>query len=274
MSKHTTFGLIGDPVSHSMSPVMHLAGFSALGIEAQFVLCQIPADRPELVEAEMRRLASAGGGNVTVPHKMAAAQALDRPTKSVTSLGACNCFWEPEPGILAGDNTDVYGIQRSLENRLATHLPRQVLVLGAGGAAAAAGLAAAQLGASAVHVFNRTPGRARILVNRLQAAGVTASVVEGSPSGEYDVVINATPLGLHEGDPLPVTFDCVSPGLVLDLVYGMRQTEWTRVAEAAEIEWIDGREVLLHQGAACYPLWFGTEAPLESMRRALFDEVR
>jgi len=274
MSKPYKFGLIGAPVAHSQSPVMHQAGFSVLGIEATYELRQVPTNRPELVEVEMRLLASRGGGNVTVPHKAAAARALDRPTETVTALGACNCFWEAEPGILAGDNTDVVGIRRSLETRLRNHRPRHVLILGAGGAAAAAGLAAGQLGASDVHIVNRTPGRARLLVERLAAAGVNASVLEERPSAEYEVIINATSLGLHEGDALPLSFEGVSTSLVLDLVYGLQRTAWTRMADAAGIDWIDGREVLLNQAVACYPLWFGTEAPIEHMRSALFDEVR
>lgn len=272
MTERREFGLIGDPLAHSLSPMMHRAGFSAIGAEAVYGLCPVPADRPEMVESEMRRLAANGGGNVTVPHKLAAARALDRPTETVTTLGACNCFWEAEPGILAGDNTDVVGIRRSLEHRLTTRRPERVLILGAGGAAAAAALAASELGASAILMVNRTRERARVLAEKLQEAGVSIAVIDDAPSGEYDVIINATSIGLREEDTLPLSFVRVSAGLILDLVYGRRQTKWTRAAENAGIAWIDGREVLLRQGAACYPLWFGREAPVKAMRCALFDE--
>lgn len=272
MIRQRRLGLIGDPVAHSMSPIMHRAGFSALGIEAVYELCPVTADHPEMVEAEMRRLAVTGGGNITVPHKASAARALDRPSETVTALGACNCFWEVEPGILAGDNTDVFGIRETIGNRLTTRRLERVLILGAGGAAAAAGLAMRNMGASEVLILNRTLERAHRLVERLEVAGVPASVMEEAPSGEYDLVINATSLGLNETDPLPLDFDRVSPTLILDLVYGQRQTAWTRVADAVGVDWIDGREVLLQQGAACYPLWFGMEGPVEAMRCALFGE--
>lgn len=272
MAEPLEFGLIGDPLVHSLSPVMHRAGFSALGLAASYELCRVPKELPDVVETEMRRLASMGGGNVTVPHKAVAARVLDEPTEIVTALEACNCFWEAEPGVLAGDNTDVSGIRKALEDRLANRRPETVLILGAGGAAAAAGVAAAQLGASEVRICNRTSGRAVALAERLEMTGVPASALEGPPSGDYDIVINATPLGIRESDPLPMSFDQASAALVLDLVYGRRQTIWTRAAAAAGIEWVDGREVLLLQGAACYPLWLGVAAPVEPMRRAVFRE--
>ncbi len=272
MADQLTFGLIGEPLDHSLSPVMHRAGFSALGIAASYELCRVPNDRPDLVETEMRKLASMGGGNVTVPHKAVAACVLDRPTKIVTALGACNCFWEVKPGVLAGDNTDVSGIRQALEDRLENRRPENVLILGAGGAAAAAGVAAAQLGNPDVRIRNRTFERAVALAERLEEIGVRVSAMEGPPSGDYDVVINATPLGIRESDPLPMSFDRAAASLVLDLVYGRRQTAWTQAAAAAGIEWVDGREVLLLQGMACYPLWLGVEAPVEPMRRAVFCE--
>lgn len=273
MSKRQTFGLIGNPVAHSLSPIMHRAGFNGIGIEATYELIRVPSPLSEGVESAMRRLASAGGGNVTLPHKAAAARALDTATETVRALGACNCFWEAEPGVLAGGNTDVPGIRRALEDRLATRRPAQVLILGAGGAAAAAGLAVAELGASKVLIFNRTVEKARVLVDRLEQTGVSAAVEDENPSGRYDVVINATSLGLNRDDPLPLSFDQVTPSLILDLVYLREQTAWIRVADACGIDWIDGREVLLQQGAACYPLWFGVEAPLEAMRSALFGGI-
>jgi len=266
-----SFGLIGDPVDHSLSPAMHRAGFAALGVTASYALVRVPAEESASVETEMRRLASSGGGNVTVPHKAVAARALDRPSETVASLGACNCFWGDRGGAVAGDNTDVEGIRMALSARL-SRPPVRVLILGAGGSAAAAGLAVLELGASSVSICNRTQKRAQDLAINLAGRGVPVSELRGTPSGDYDVVINATSLGLRDGDPLPARFDRLSAALVLDLVYGPRRTAWTLAAEAAGSGWVDGREVLLHQGAACYPHWFGAEAPVPAMRSALFGD--
>jgi len=267
-----TFGLIGDPVAHSLSPAMHRAGFAAIGASASYDLVRVPADEPAAVGIEMRRLAAGGGGNVTVPHKRVAALAVDHPSATVTALGSCNCFWEMEAGIVAGDNTDVTGICRSLDAHLAGRPPGRVLVLGAGGAAGAAALSVALLGASKVLIANRTGERARDLATRLQTIDVAVECLDGSPTGVFDLIINATSLGLRDEDPLPAGFDRLSVGLILDLVYGHQRTAWLLAADAAGIECIDGREVLLQQGAACYPHWFGVEAPLDAMRSALYRD--
>lgn len=248
---------------------MHEAGFAALGLDAAYRLHRVPADDPGAVGAAMRAL-EGGGGNVTVPHKAAAAAALDEASEAVTATGACNCFWFTGDGRLAGDNTDVEGIATVLADRLPGDPPGRVLVLGAGGAAAAAGIAAARRGAGTVIVSNRTASRAATLVDRLRANGVAAMTAEWPAIAEADVVINATSLGLRDDDSLPAEFGAQPPRLVIDLVYGEAGTAWTRHAAANGIEAVDGLEILLWQGAACYPRWFGVDAPLEVLRTALF----
>lgn len=276
------FALIGDPVTHSLSPRMHRAGFAALGIEADYVLERVPAsggavDVAGAVANSMRRLAATGGGNVTIPHKAAAASALVDATEPVRLTGACNCFWQSEDGRLAGDNTDVVGIAAVLEDLLGGRTPRDVLVLGAGGAAAAAVVAAARLRAPVVRLANRTPARATRLAAQLRRAGIPARAEPWPAAGTSDVIVNATSLGLHAEDPLPASFDRVTARLVLDLVYDSAPgrpgggTPWTRAATERGIEAADGREVLVRQGAACYPHWFGREVPLEALRRGLAE---
>jgi shikimate dehydrogenase len=270
MNEGLVFGLIGDPVNHSLSPAMHRAAFAALGISARYELRRVPTDAPGEVDGEMRKLAALGGGNVTVPHKAAAADSLDEASDTVRSLGACNCFWESSPGVLAGENTDVPGILQVLQMREVGR--ERALVLGAGGAAAAVCLALSELGVSSIVVSNRTTGRARDLAGRLARAGVAVDVLEEAPVGSWDVAINATSLGLRVTDPLPLGFDRCTPEWVLDLVYSGQPTRWTVAAEQAGLSWIDGREVLLAQGAACYEFWLGIEAPVGVMRRALFGD--
>lgn len=270
MNEGLVFGLIGDPVDHSLSPAMHRAAFAALGIPARYELCPVPADAPGEVSREMRRLASRGGGNVTVPHKAVAANSLDEASETVRRLGACNCFWETSRGVVAGANTDVAGIRRVLETRGVGR--ERGLILGAGGAAAAACLALSELGVSLVVVSNRTTARARDLAARLARAGVAVAVTEEPPVGSWDVAINATSLGLRGTDPLPLGFDRCAPECVLDLVYSHEPTRWTVAAGEAGLSWIDGREVLVEQGAACYEFWLGIEAPVGVMRSALFGD--
>ena len=273
-------GVIGDPVEHSLSPRMHAAGFAALGIEAEYVTMRVPAAEGASVEAAMRDLAATGGGNVTLPHKGRAALALDEMTDVVRETGACNCFWVTDAGVLAGDNTDVTGIAGVLKDLLGGREPGEVLVLGAGGAAAATAVAAGRLGAPVLRIANRTPVRAVRLAARLRKQGLDARPEPWPAAGTCDVVVNATSLGLAENDPPPASFDRVTARLALDLVYTPASderpsdhdaggTRWTRAANARGIRAIDGLEVLVLQGAACYPRWFGLEAPLEALRRAV-----
>lgn len=274
------FGVIGDPVEHSLSPRMHAAGFAALGIDAEYVTMRVPGTEGASVEGAMRELAATGGGNVTLPHKGRAALALDEMTDAVHETGACNCFWETDAGRLAGDNTDVTGIAEVLEGLLGGRSPGKVLILGAGGAAAAAAVAADRLGAAALGIANRTPARAARLAARLQRSGRAARPEPWPAAGTCDVVINATSLGLAANDPLPASFDRLTSRLALDLVYvGAVEraggddadggTSWTRAAAARGISAADGLEVLVRQGAACYPRWFGVEAPIEALRQAV-----
>lgn len=270
MSDRLTFGLIGDPVAHSLSPAMHRAAFSALGIQATYELCRVPAGEEGAVASEMRRLGTLGGGNVTVPHKGAAARIVDQPSATVSSLEACNCFWESDSGALVGENTDVTGIRRVLESHDVGR--GRALVLGAGGAAAAACLALSEMRVETMMVRNRTGERATRLAARLARLGIAVEVVDGTPAGEVDVAINATSLGLRPADALPLEFDRCQPEWVLDLVYSREPTRWIASADGSGVNPIDGREVLLEQGAACYEYWLGVNAPKEAMRGALFGD--
>lgn len=253
---------------------MHAAAFSALGIDAAYELLRIPADDPEAVEEALRQHAVRGGGNVTVPHKAPAALALDEASPAVRQTGACNCFWQTDSGLLVGDNTDVAGIESVLRDLLEERPPRDVLVLGAGGAGAAAAIAAGRVGASKICVANRTPIRAERLVRRLRVLGLPARVEGWPAAGAFDVIVNATALGLHPDDPLPASFDRVTARLALDLVYprpssdpAAETTPWIRSARARGIQANDGLEVLVRQAAACYPHWFGMEGPLDALRQ-------
>ena len=209
------FAILGKPVSHSLSPVMHNAAFRALGLDAVYVALACEGSD---VAAAMHLLAHAGGGgNVTVPHKAAAAAALDMATPLVRALEACNTFWIEE-GALHGDNTDVAGVTAALE-RLDLP-PGPWLVAGTGGAARGVVGAAANHGAS-VAVRSRDAGRRSAFERWMAGLGVRPA-----PPAECTVLVNATPLGLHPGDHLPIAAD-QAPGAIvaLDLVYSPRRDD-------------------------------------------------
>lgn len=261
--------LLGDPVEHSLSPRFQNAAIRAAGLPAVYMALRCAATFDGLLLGIAR---AGGAGNVTIPHKARAAALLDVATPAVEKTGACNTFWL-EDGQVHGDNTDVEGFAGAVRAVMGPPTGARVLVLGAGGAARAAVLALIQGRADAVHVLNRSPARARSLQESLDPAARRVTVLERADAARregYDLVVNATALGLGAEDPAPLDLALpVRVGAVLDLTYRERPSALIAAARTADIPAADGREMLLQQGAASFRRWFGREPDLEVMRAAL-----
>lgn len=265
------FAVLGDPVAHSLSPRIQNAAIRALHLDAVYLALRADSDTfPGL----MRGLAHAGGGgNVTLPHKQLAATLIDHPTAALQATGACNTFWL-EDGKIRGDNTDVEGFAVAARMLLNGSLEgTRVLLLGAGGAARAVLYALAREGVDQVVILNRTAERAAALISGSQTAGIQVHPVqrvEELRGQHFDLVANATSLGLRDDDPLPLdpaagaTFTAA-----LDLVYALNGTRWIRELRELGIHAADGKEMLVQQGAASFERWWAREAPVEQMRSAL-----
>lgn len=257
-------------MDHTLSPRFQNAGMRAAGVHATYVALRCDAaDFPGL----LRGIARAGGaGNVTVPHKRAAADLVDVATEALQRTGACNTFWS-ERGEIRGDNTDVEGFDAACRALIGSPAGARVLMLGAGGAARAAVAALMDGRADAVHVLNRSENGARALAAALDPKGrKVATLTPGAPLRRegYDLVVNATPRGLHPEDPLPLDLSVLARvGAALDLVYRPGGTRWVEEARRLQIDAADGTEMLLRQGAASFARWFDQAAPLDAMRAAL-----
>ncbi len=267
-------GVIGWPVSHSRSPRMHNAAFAALGLDWAYVPLPVAPGRVGQAVAGLRALGFRGA-NVTVPHKQAVMPHLDELTETAQAVGAVNTILVRPDGSLLGETTDGRGFLADLrahEVRTDDH----AVVIGAGGAARAVAFALAQAGGE-VMVCARDVGKAGALCEAVRAALPGARVSAWRFPDELprltqtapDLIVNATSLGLHEGDALPwVEGAAIGPGQVAyDLIYH-RETEWLRLARAAGATAIDGLGMLVQQGAAAFELWTGVSAPVEVMRRA------
>ena len=259
------FAILGDPVAHSLSPAMHNAAFHALGLEAVYVpLAATAAEVPALLRALAR---AGGGGNVTVPHKEAAAGAVEQATVRVQRLGACNTFWG-EDGALHGDNTDVDGV---LEALTALEAPATGwLIAGTGGGARAAVAAAVSRGAG-VAIRSRDAGRRQAFETWCRGQGAHLMAHEAC-----EVLLNTTPLGLRPGDHLPLAHeDAPRAQVAFDMVYGRGETPWVRLMRQEGLLAADGRVMLVAQGAAAFRRLFPEEdPPVEVMRAAVNDALR
>lgn len=273
--------VLGQPISHSLSPAMHTAAFRALGMEGEWSYEAIELGPAELA-AGVRELIARGyrGANVTIPHKRAALELADEASDAAIEIGAANTLTYAGDGIRA-DNTDAPGLIAALP---APAAGRRALVLGAGGAARAAAWALAREGAD-VAVHNRTAARAAQLAGELGVEAI-APPAGPLPLGEFDLLVNATSVGLAkpaaaaraDGSDLKelrIEVDELGDHLVVvDLVYGAQATELTAAAHRAGATVVDGLEILVRQGAESFRIWTGRKPPLEAMRAAIRSENR
>jgi shikimate dehydrogenase len=259
--------LLGDPVAHSLSPAMHNAAFRALGVDALYEARRVTsAELGGIVQALHREPYL--GANVTIPHKEAVLGLVDDYSDVVERTGAANTLVRERDRVRA-HNTDVQGFRDALAEAHVEPAGRRVLVLGAGGAARAVVAALADAGAD-VDVSARRDDQAR-QVARIAGRRGRGRVWPRALDG-YDLVVNATPLGLHGEDPLAGVM--LPPAVrVVDLVPIATTTPLVRRARAAGCAAIDGLPMLLHQAAASFQLWTGRPAPLAVMRSALAATV-
>lgn len=258
-------GVMGDPVSHSLSPLLHNAAFAALGLDWASVAFPVRAGGTAGALGGIRAL-GIRGVSVTMPHKTDAARLADGLSATAHALGAVNCL-SLEDGVLTGHNTDGEGFLASAR-RGAGFEPagRRCLVAGAGGAARAVVLALAEVGAAEVAVVNRTPARAEAAA---ALAGARGRVGRPEDAGAADLVVNATPAGMAgvagaARPPVPAAL--LGPGqVVVDLVYEPRVTPWLGEAVARGATGVGGLGMLVHQAAAQLALWTGRDVPVEAM---------
>ena len=263
------FTILGNPVEHSLSPVIQNAAFQEAQVDGVYVALRCDAEQMVGFMSGLGR--SGGAGNVTLPHKEKAASVLDKPLEAVRRTGACNTFWG-ESGKLCGDNTDVEGFRRAQRHFLGgAPTGYRVLLLGAGGAARAALVSLIDDEVQDVLILNRTVERARAVARRI--GGDRVRVAESHSDvddGEFDLVVNTTRLGLHSDDELPFDLERLSRAdAVMDLVYGPSATAFVAASKRLGIPAVDGGEMLVHQGAVAFERWWGEEAPIDAMRQAL-----
>ncbi|KLU58579.1 shikimate dehydrogenase [Peptococcaceae bacterium CEB3] len=268
----TYYAVIGDPIDHSLSPLMHTAGYRALGLEAKYLRFRVSRDQLKDAALGLRSLGFAGW-NVTIPHKEAIIPYLDELTPAAVAAGAVNTVKNAE-GRLIGHNTDGEGFIRAIAESVSSWQGKTAAILGAGGAARGIALALKEKGVRLI-ILNRTPGKAEELVRLLRAGGGEACAEElaaGAWLSEADLVVQTTPVGLR-GEPYPLSLQGIKKGtLVVDIIYKPWQTPFLREAQDLGCRTMNGLAMFLHQGALAWEFWRGEKAPLAAMWAALVEE--
>jgi 3-dehydroquinate dehydratase/shikimate dehydrogenase len=205
------------------------------------------------------------GVSVTMPYKEEILKYLDKTDPMTAKIGACNTVVRGQDGHLYGFNTDVAGVVRPLETRL--RLPgAKILVLGAGGAARAAVFGLKERSAD-VYILNRTPGPAQTLAKQAKARAINRTMLKKM---EFDVIINATPIGMEGNrDPLPISEQELKAKYFFEMVYSPAETKMVKIARAKGMHVILGSEMFVQQGARQFETWTGKPAPVMEMQRVV-----
>ena len=272
-------GVIGDPIEHTLSPIMHNAAFKALKLDFAFLAFKVKAADVEKAVSGMRAL-GIHGLNVTMPHKSAVINYLDEVDQAAKAIGSVNTILNKD-GRLFGFNTDGVGALQALRENGVEPRGKKVLLLGAGGAARAIAYTLARE-ADELVILNRTAKQAAELANLLKQTFDRKVVADTLSSNaikdtlqDSDVLINATSVGMKpNANQTPVAFEWLRPDLaVMDIVYNPVETKLAKDAKAAGAKVVSGFEMLIYQGAASFEIWTGHSAPVEVMRHAAFNHL-
>ena len=250
--------VIGDPISHSKSPIIHRFWLEALGIGADYRATHVaPDDLAAFLEG---RAADPDwrGCNVTVPHKIAALDHVADPGNVRTSIGAVNTIFRQADGTLAGTNTDAAGFWAPIADLDLAGQP--VTVIGAGGAARAILWALAQVGVGPVTVMNRNPLKAAALLSHFKLKGQALPLGPSAPPSA--LLVNASSLGMVGQPPLSLDLSALPDhAVVYDIVYAPLETELLAAARARDLDTVDGLDMLVAQAAAAFAIFFGKDPP-------------
>jgi shikimate dehydrogenase len=260
------FCLIGNPVTHSLSPAMHNQAFAAIGYNGVYLAFRVLDPRPAIKGIKALNVK---GVSVTVPHKIAVLEYLDDVDEIAARIGAVNTIVH-DKGKLTGYNTDWLGALEALKTRTSIE-GKSVAIIGAGGAARAIGFGLKSAGGR-LTILNRTRTSGEHLAADLQ---VDFLPLDACQPNRYDVLINTTPVGMHpDTAATPIANKELSPEMVvMDIVYNPLETRFLKEASARGCRTINGVDMFVFQGAQQFELWTGQKAPVEVMRRVVLDAL-
>ncbi len=256
------YGVVGDPIAHSLSPAIMNAAFRRENVNAVFLALHAKTLKDLLTCV---REIPIHGISVTMPYKEAILHHLDNTDSHTSKIGACNTVVRAQDGKLYGFNTDAAGVVRPLERRLSSLEGARILVLGAGGAARAAVFGLKERG-SEVYILNRSLAPAKKLAHQARARLVKRPDLKQLA---FDVIINATPVGMGNTRESPLQEKEINARYVFDMVYDPAETRLLKMAKERGAQVIPGIEMFVHQAARQFEIWTGKPAPWDEMLRVV-----
>jgi 3-dehydroquinate dehydratase/shikimate dehydrogenase len=255
------YGVAGDPVAHSLSPVIMNTALRRENVNAVYLALNAKT-LPDLMTCV--REIPIHGLSITMPYKQAILEYLDNTDSHTTKIGACNTVVRAQDGKLYGFNTDTSGVVRPLEQRISLQ-GAKVLVLGAGGAARAAVFGLKERGCE-VYILNRSLARAQKLAHSAHARLVKRADLKKLT---FDVIINATPVGMGNSKESPLNENEINARYLFEMIYDPPETRLVQMARARGAQIISGVEMFVHQAARQFEIWTGKPAPWDEMLRAV-----
>ncbi|WP_028399273.1 shikimate dehydrogenase [Ectobacillus panaciterrae] len=271
------YGVIGNPIGHSLSPLMHNDAFSALGIDAHYHAFRIEEEKLADAVSGFQAI-EISGFNVTIPHKVAIMNYLDDIDELAKQIGAVNTVVN-EGGRLVGYNTDGIGYVRSLQAISKDPLSKKrILLLGAGGACRAIYFSLASVGVTEIDIANRTVSRAAALIeaceHTIRSRALTPEAAAGMQQ-EYDIIINTTAVGMYpktEDTPLVIQ-KLKKDAIVSDIIYNPLQTKLLKDAQRAGAVTQNGIDMFVYQGAMAFELWTKKWPDVERMKQLVIQKL-
>lgn len=266
-----TYAVIGDPIDHSLSPNIHNAAFRELGLDCTYIAYRIP--KGELAAGiEALKKIRISGFNVTTPHKVGMVKFLDSVNEDCSIIGATNTVTN-DNGKLIGYNTDMDGFLDPLKRRNINIKDFNVLLIGAGGAARAITAGFAKEKAKKITIANRTLQNANILAQFAHKIGIDANTITldqvGESASNYNIIVNATTIGLNN-EPSPISTKTINENsLVYDIVYKPINTDLIKQSKKNGATIVYGYEMLLGQASLAFKIWHGVDAPFEAMKKSI-----
>jgi shikimate dehydrogenase len=266
-----SFAVIGDPINHSLSPNIHSAAFRELNLDSSYIGYRIPKGELESGIEGLKKI-KINGFNITIPHKIEMMKYLDKMDESCSIIGAVNTVLNNN-GILKGYNTDMDGFLEPLIKRNIPIKNKNILLIGAGGAARAIVAGMAKEKAGNLDIANRTTLNANNLAEFATKLGLktnTKKIEETDKHIEnYDIIINSTSIGL-KNEASPISFEGANQKtIVYDIVYTPMNTDFIKKAKERKLEVIYGYEMLLGQATRSFEIWHEMKAPYNAMKKAL-----